>query len=109
LVFWTAFAGSNINHRSATPLSSAVKRGIMNMTGFIVVSLIVIAATGIVLISLIQTKIIREYGIRHFKKRGFINVYWHDRTITERWCFWTGLSLMITPFVVAGLYAIVSV
>jgi len=81
----------------------------MNMTGFLVFSLFVLAATGIVLISLVQTRIIREHGIWHFQKRGFINVYWHDRTIAERWCFWAGLSLMITPFVGAGLYAIVAV
>jgi hypothetical protein len=80
-----------------------------NMTGYIVVGVIVLAATGILLITLVQTRIIIRHGIGHFHKRGFINVYWHDRTKTEKWCFWVGLVLLLIPFVVAGLYAMVTV
>jgi hypothetical protein len=78
----------------------------MNVTGYLVAGLIVLAAVGILLISFVQTRIIRRHGMGHFQKRGFINVYWHDRTKAERWCFWAGLTLLITPLVVAGLYAI---
>lgn len=81
----------------------------MNMSGYFVVGLIVLAVIGILLISFVQTRIIRRHGMGHFQKRGFINVYWHDRTKVERWCFWFGLTLLITPFVVAGLYVIVAV
>jgi len=90
-------------------LSRAVKREIMNMTGYLVVGLMALAAIGILLISFVQTRIIRRHGIGHFQKRGFINVYWHDRTRAERWCFWVGLSLLSTPFLVAGVFAIFAV
>jgi hypothetical protein len=32
----------------------------------------------------VQTRILRGHGIGHVQKRGFITVYWHDRTIAER-------------------------
>ncbi len=78
------------------------------MDKYVVIGLMVLAAIGILLISFVQTKIIARHGIGHFKKRGFINVYWYDRTRTERWCFWTGLILLTTPFVVAGLFATIA-
>ncbi len=45
----------------------------MNITGYLVGGLIDLAAIGLLLISLVQTKIIKEHGIWHFHKRGFIN------------------------------------
>jgi hypothetical protein len=80
-----------------------------NITGYIVLGLIVLAATGILLISLVQTRIIRQHGIGHFHKRGFINVYWRDRTKSERWCFWVGLVLMSLPFIIGGICYLLSI
>lgn len=75
------------------------------MAKYVVIGLMALAAIGILMISFVQTRIIARHGIGHFKKRGFVNVYWHDRTRAERWCFWTGLILLITPSVVAGVFA----
>jgi len=79
------------------------------MTKYIVIALITLAATGILLISFVQIKIIIRHGIRHFQQRGFINVYWHDRTSIERWCFWGGFSLLIMPFIFAGVISMINV
>ena len=81
----------------------------MNITGYLVVALIALAAIGILLISFVQTRIINEYGMWHFQKRGFINVYWRDRTKLEKWCFWAGLVLMSLPSIVVGVCSLLSV
>jgi hypothetical protein len=76
---------------------------------YLVAGLLVLVAAGILLISFVQTRIIRDHGIWHFQKRGFINVYWHDRTKAERWCFWVGLVLMSLPFIIGGICYLLSV
>ena len=76
---------------------------------YLVAGLLVLLAAGILLISFVQTRIIRDHGIWHFQKRGFINVYWHDRTKAERWCFWVGLVLMSLPFIIGGICYLLSV
>jgi hypothetical protein len=59
---------------------------------------------GILLISFVQSRIIVKHGMWHFGKRGFRNVYWHDRTPTERLCFWIGMFLLLLPFIVIGTW-----
>ena len=81
----------------------------MDITGYLVGGLIALVAIGILLISFVQTRIINEHGIWHFHKRGFINVYWRDRTKPERWCFWVGLVLMSLPFIIGGICYLLSV
>jgi hypothetical protein len=76
---------------------------------YLVAGLLVLFAAGILLISFVQTRIIKDHGIRHFQKRGFINVYWHDRTKAERWCFWIGLVLMSLTFIIGGICYLLSV
>jgi hypothetical protein len=76
---------------------------------YLVLGLLVLFAAGILLISFVQIRIIKDHGIRHFQKRGFINVYWHDRTKTERRCFWIGLVLMSLPFIIGGICYLLSV
>ena len=76
---------------------------------YLVAGLLVLFAAGILLISFVQRRIIKDHGILHFQKRGFINVYWHDRTKAERWCFWIGLVLMSLPFIIGGICYLLSV
>lgn len=76
---------------------------------YIIVGSFGLAVVGILLISFVQIRIIREHGIWHFQKRGFINVYWHDRTKGERWCFWIGLALILLPFIIVGIWSLLSV
>lgn len=91
------------------PASYPIKREIMNMAKYLFIGIIALTAVGILLISFVQTRIINQHGIRRFRERGFINVYWHDRTTTERWCFYIGLFLSIIPFIAIGLIAVLNV
>jgi hypothetical protein len=74
-----------------------------------VISAFAAAAVGVVLMTYVQSRIIKARGISHFGERGFVNVYWRDRTTTERWCFFTGLGLVLLPFVVFGALSISNV
>jgi hypothetical protein len=73
------------------------------MPGYIVISAFALAAVGVLLMTYVQTGIIKAKGIRHFGERRIVDVYWRDRTTTERWCFFGGLSLLLLPFVAFGL------
>jgi hypothetical protein len=77
--------------------------------GKLIIASFALAAVGILLVSFVQTKFIKEHGIWHFQKRGFINVYWHDRTKAERRCFWVGLVLFSVPFVIVGIWRLLHV
>jgi hypothetical protein len=76
------------------------------MFGYLLIGSLALAAVGILLISSVQTRIIKQHGVWHFQKRGLTNVYWRDRTTPERWYFWTGFSLVIAPFIVVGLWKV---
>jgi len=66
----------------------------------------VLAAVGVLLISYVQTGIIRAEGFKVFRQKGFATVYWRERSATERWCFFLGLGLLVAPFITFGLLAI---
>jgi hypothetical protein len=68
----------------------------------LIIASILFAGIGTLLMSFVQVRIIRQYGVRHFSKRGFINVYWSDRSKIEKWCFWLGLLLLLSPFFIVG-------
>jgi hypothetical protein len=74
-----------------------------------VISAFALSAVGVLLMTYAQTGIIKAKGIRHFGERGFLNVYWRDRTATERWCFFVGLTLLLLPFVALGLLSLSNV
>ncbi len=74
-----------------------------------VISAFAAAAVGVVLMAYVQSRIIKTRGVSHFGERGFVNVYWRDRTTTERWCFFAGLGLVLLPFVVFGALSISNV
>jgi hypothetical protein len=76
------------------------------MPGYMVISAFGLAAIGVLLMTYVQTRIIKAKGIRHFGERGFINVYWRERTTTERLCFFAGLGLLLLPFVALGLLSL---
>ncbi len=78
------------------------------MTGYLVLSSFALAVVGVLLITYVQTGIIRVKGFRGFRERGFANVYWRDRTTTEKWCFYIGLSFLLLPFVALGLVSLSS-
>jgi len=71
-----------------------------------IISAFALAAVGVLLMTYVQLGIIKTKGIRHFGERSFANVYWRDRTTTERWCFFVGLSLLLLPFVAFGLLSL---
>ena len=74
-----------------------------------VISSFAAAGVGVVLMTIVQSRIIKAKGIGHFGERGFVNVYWRDRSMMERWCFFVGLTLLLLPFVALGLLAISNV
>jgi hypothetical protein len=71
--------------------------------GYLVLGSFALAAVGVLLMTYVQTGIIRTNGIRHFRARGVVDIYWRDRSPTERWCFFVGISLLLLPFVTLGL------
>jgi hypothetical protein len=79
------------------------------MPGYVVISAFALAAVGVVLMTYVQSGILKAKGIKHFGERGFVNVYWRDRTTTERWCFFVGLTLLLLPFVAFGLISLSNV
>jgi hypothetical protein len=67
-----------------------------NMIRFSMIGFIgLIAGYGILLFCIVQKQIIEQYGVRNILGRGFVNVYWNDRTKTERLFLWAGLYLAI--------------
>ena len=48
------------------------------------------AVVSLLPVCFVQKRIIEQYGIRKILSRGIINVYWNDRTGTERLYFWMG-------------------
>jgi len=74
-----------------------------------VISAFALAAVGVVFMTYVQSGIIKAKGIKHFGEGGFVNVYWRDRTTTERWCFFVGLTLLLLPFVAFGLLSLSNV
>ena len=79
------------------------------MPGYVAISAFALAAVGVLLMTYVQAGIIKAKGIRHFGERGFVNVYWRDRTTTERWCFFVGLSLVLLPFVAFEVFSLIHV
>jgi hypothetical protein len=75
----------------------------------IVIIFSVLAVVGIVLIMAVQMRIISQYGMQVFRERRFIDVYWHGLTRTEKYCFWTGLVLVLLPFAAVGLWRAVRI
>jgi hypothetical protein len=76
-----------------------------DMASYITVSTFVLAAVGVLLISYVQTGIIRAEGFKTFREKGFVTVYWRDRSAIERWCFFVGVALLVMPFVAFGVIA----
>ena len=79
------------------------------MPGYMVVSAFALAAVGVLLMTYVQSGIIKANGIKHFRERGFVNVYWRDRTKTERCCFFVGLTFLLLLFMAFGLLSISNV
>jgi hypothetical protein len=52
------------------------------------------AVFSLILVYFVQKRIIKQYGIRKILSSGIINVYWKDRTGTEKLYFWVGLCLL---------------
>lgn len=76
------------------------------ITRILIIGLIASAVIGILMISLVQTRIIKIHGIKYFRKRGFINSYWNDRTEQEKWIFFLGLAFVTIPFIIVFLIGI---
>jgi hypothetical protein len=70
-----------------------------------IVATFVLAGVGVLLISYVQRGIIRTEGLNAFRRKGFVAVYWRERTEAERWCFFLGLVLMVMPFLAVGILA----
>jgi len=73
------------------------------MTSYIIVSAFVLASVGVLLISYVQTGIIRADGFKAFRQKGFATIYWRERSAMERWCFFLGVALLVMPFIVFGV------
>jgi len=58
------------------------------------------AAVGVLAISVVQTRIARRHGWRHFAQTPFFSVYWRELSPTDRWLFWCGTTLLLLPFAV---------
>ena len=72
------------------------------MRAYLVVSLFAMAGVGILLISYSQARIIKDKGLRtslkYFSERSFVDIYWRDRTQTEKYCFLAGVLLSVLSF-----------
>jgi hypothetical protein len=67
-----------------------------NMIRFSMIGFIgLVAGYCIFLFCFVQKQIIEQYGVKNILSRGLVNVYWKDRTRTERLFFWAGLFLGI--------------
>jgi hypothetical protein len=69
------------------------KRGGLYYT--VIVLLAIFACYGLFIVFIVQKEIIKQYGIRNILNRGFINVYWNDRTKTEIVFLFMGFSIAL--------------
>jgi len=62
-----------------------------------------LSVAGALEISYVQSIIISKGRSIQFRKKTLFDIYWHDLSKKDRWLFWTGFVLLISPFTLAIL------
>ncbi|GEM_PF-7095842 len=73
--------------------------GNMVKTAEIIISSL--CAVGAMEISYVESRIISKAGAIKLGKNSLLGIYWSNLSVRERWIFWTGFILLISPFVLA--------
>lgn len=73
-------------------------RNMVKTTEIIISSL---CAIGAIEISYIESRIISKAGAIKSGENCLLEIYWSNLSVKERWIFWTGFILLISPFVLA--------
>jgi hypothetical protein len=61
----------------------------------VIIFLVISTFFGLLSVCIVQKRIIEQCGIWNISDRGFINVYWYDRTKRERLFFYAGFCLVL--------------
>ncbi len=56
---------------------------------------------GAIEISYVESRIISRAGAVKSGENSLLERYWSNLSAKERWIFWTGFMLLISPFVLA--------
>lgn len=59
----------------------------------------VLCSIGAIEISYVESRIISKTGDMKLSENSLLEIYWHNPSVRERWIFWTGIVLLISPFV----------
>ena len=73
--------------------------GNMVKTAEIIISSL--CAIGAIEISYVESRIISKAEAINLDENSLLEIYWHNLSVKERWIFWTGFILLISPFVLA--------
>lgn len=73
-------------------------RNMVKTTEIIISSL---CAIGAIEVSYVESRIISKAGAIKLGENSLLEIYWSNLSVKERWIFWTGLILLISPFVLA--------
>lgn len=60
-----------------------------------------LCAIGAIEISYVESRIISKAGVIKLGENSLLEIYWHNLSVKERWIFWTGFILLISPLVLA--------
>jgi hypothetical protein len=73
--------------------------GNMIKTAEIIISSL--CAIGAIEISYVESRIISKPETIKYSENFLLKTYWHNLSVKERWIFWMGFILLISPFVLA--------
>jgi hypothetical protein len=73
--------------------------GNMVKTAEIIISCL--CAIGAIEVSYVESRIISKAGAIKLGENSLLEIYWSNLSVIERWIFWTGFILLISPFVLA--------
>ncbi|MFI5293952.1 MAG: hypothetical protein ACHQ0Y_02880 [Thermodesulfovibrionales bacterium] len=60
-----------------------------------------LCAIGAIEVSYVESRIISKAGAIKSGENSLLEIYWSNLSVKERWIFWTGFILLISPFVLA--------
>jgi len=61
------------------------------------------SVAGAIAISYVESSIISHADSKKLRETSLLEIYWHDLSKQERWLFWTGLILLLSPFILLVL------
>jgi hypothetical protein len=73
-----------------------------NMTKTAEIIISSLCAIGAIEMSYIESRIIAKAEAIKLGDHSLLKIYWSNLSVKERWIFWTGFVLLISPFVLAA-------